>query len=381
MSALGLPDYTLATVSEASEGRRTLAWMVGDLDPVWESCPCPWRSTVRLSRAAWRELRADGTPAPDSQTLDIHFPSTRIPVRPARIGALLDGDEIGFHVDDARRMGISTWVFVNWDGIPAVLRARLSRNEDDRGFARLSYQTRVLLGIPRMPPGLLPELLAGPYPTDGTGHRLLVSQPDWDLPASSHWHRLKALRTRVGTWGDRAMAWLLRAPAVTLQTRDATPGEDTARTVRLPAEMFPLLGTQPGQEVYVSWGPGNRTIARALVSRPPNDDLSFPKPFAVGAKPSHLSPPPEFARIQIGAASRAALGIPRTTPVTVQRRTAPLLTLKLNELIVPVTALFIGFAADLRMPGWLVLLAGVIVLGLMVAPLRMRRPPLGRLPS
>ncbi|MFC7330014.1 hypothetical protein [Marinactinospora rubrisoli] len=378
MTALGLPDFTLVAVRHAATGRSVAAWLVGDERDVWDSSHRPWASTVHLSDDCRRALRADGPGLPPDDLL-LRFPHQRIPVRPAVIGNLLAGDEIGLHPDDARRLGVRGWAFVNNDGIPAALRVRLSSDDRDRGFARLSFQTRLLLDLPRAPAGLYPEVLVGPLPRTRDGRPLLVPEPHWHQRGTGHgasrWNLL-----RPAALLEAALVPALRSPSITFRTLEATPGEDTIGTVRLPEEVFPLLGTEPGKEVYLSWGPGNRAVATALAADPDHQEPSYTPPSIVGHRLDHLTRPPDFARIQIGAASRAALGIPRATVVTVRRRVLPLLMVHLNELIVPVTALFVALAADLRFSPWQLLFACIIILGLLVAPLRVRRPPKGRLP-
>jgi hypothetical protein len=161
------------------------------------------------------------------------------------------------------------------------------------------------------------------------------------------------------------------------RTVEASPGEDQMLTMRVPAALFPLLGTQPGKQVYVEWGPGNRAIATALAAHEPADE-DWPSIHAIGRGPSRVATAPSVAQLSVGVNTRAALGIPRVTVVIVRRRVTPLITNKLNELIFPATGLFIALAVNAKLHAWKLVLAVVIILGLLLFPLRIRRNPRGR---
>jgi hypothetical protein len=209
------------------------------------------------------------------------------------------------------------------------------------------------------------------YPVDDRGAPRLIAPVPW-TPTST-----QRATGAIGTWTDRITTSVLRAPGVVLRTTEATPGEDQALTVRIAAELFPLLGTSPGKQVYVEWGPGNRAIATALATRDETiDDL--PDFQIVGDRLSHATSLPAFAQIRIGAATRATLGIPRIAVITIRRRVVPLIIGRLNELIVPVTGLLIGIAAKVHFRAWAVIAGVLIILFLLLAPLRLRRPDLRR---
>ncbi|MFF5260292.1 hypothetical protein ACFY4C_15200 [Actinomadura viridis] len=77
--------------------------------------------------------------------------------------------------------------------------------------------------------------------------------------------------------------------------------------------------------------------------------------------------------------SRAALGVPRVSVVTVRRRVIPLIMGRLNELIVPSTALMVALTADIKLQAWPLVFTGALIVGLLLAPLRIRRNPRGRI--
>ncbi|MEW2354369.1 hypothetical protein [Spirillospora sp. NPDC029432] len=370
MTALGLPDHTLAAVTRGRTA--TAAWLVGSDNRRWRSCPTPWHSTVRLSAPVWNAL-GGRTPPAAGERVEITVRRERMPVLPARIERLLAGNEIGLHADDARRLGVRRWAFVNHGGIPALCRVRRTKEERDRGHVRLSYQTRMLLGIPPGEGGFAREVLVAAPPARGR-RRLRVREPRWG-DRGTRWP-VRAYRA-LGAAFERAAQGALRAPALTFRTLEAaTPGEDQAPTVRLAEELFPLLGTQPGKQVYVEWGPGNRTIATALpLGEVGRDD--WPDTYVVGRAVT-AERPPGVAVAGVGAMSRAALGVPRVAVVTVRRRVGPLIVAKLNELIVPSTALMVALTADIKLKAWSLVAAGVVITALLLAPLRLRRDPRGR---
>ena len=371
MAGLGLPDFVLATVSRPATGQTASAWVVGNAEEHWSDCPSPWHSTARTSGSLWRAL-SDEEVARSGEPLEIAIPTARLPIKGSRVEQMIADNEVGLHRDDAVRLGIHDWAVVNYSGLPAACRVRLLDASDDRGFVRVPFYARLLLGVPDWAPGLPPELLVYPFPTDDQGRPLIVPTPTWRQSRSAR------VRAFCGSWSDRIFAAVLRAPDVALRTVEAPPGEDQALTVRLPTDLFPLLGTEPGQHVYIEWGPRNRAIATALAAS--EDQNGLPPMQIVGDRLVLAPDVPSYAEIRVGAGTRAALGIPRLTVVTVRRRVTPLIVDRLNQLIVPVTGLFLGIAADVHVSLWLLALGALIIGMLLLAPLRARRPSPGRVP-
>ncbi|MBE1536410.1 hypothetical protein [Actinomadura algeriensis] len=372
MSDLGLPDLTLVTVRLEGGRRSVAAWLVGSDGGRWDTCPTPVDSTARLSAPVWRDLRTGADRPADGDRLEIVIAGTRVPVLPARIERVLSAAEVGLHRDDARRLGLRRWASVNHDGVPALCRVRRTRDDRDRGHVRLSYQARMLLNVPPGTEGARPEVLVGPPPARGR-RMLRVGEPRWS-DRGTRWPR--RLPRRAGTGAELAGRVLLRAPALCFRTIEATPGEDREQTVRLPEELFALLGTEPGKQVYLEWGPGNRTVATALPLGAIGDG-DWPQVRVAGHRGS-APRPPDVSVAAVGAVSRAALGVPRTTVVTVRRRVGPLVASRLHQLVVPTTALMVALTADIKLKAWDLALAGAVIVGLMLAPLRMRRNPRGR---
>jgi hypothetical protein len=288
---------------------------------------------------------------------------------------LLAGDELLLHREDAASLGLSDIAVINYDGIPGAFRISLSNDERDRGLARLSYQSRMLLGIGQRTFSFLPEISVVPALRSPRGSPLLVSEPQWDTKDKL---RIRWLR-KVDGWFEAVARSLLSAPEIAFRTVDALPGEDHACTVRLTADLFPLLGTQPGKQVYVAWGNRNTVVATALVA---DDPKLSPAQWASTDRVGYHSPRaraiPAFARLRVGAEIRASLGIPRTAVVTVRRRVTSLILSKLNELIIPATGLFIALNVDAKLKTWEVLLAIGVILALLLVPLRIRPNPRGR---
>jgi len=231
----------------------------------------------------------------------------------------------------------------------------------------------MLQAIPSPRNGSRPDTAISALPRDRTGKVLLVGAL---LPDGHKYGRLAAAMRRITGSVEGALRFAPRAPAISFRTIEAAPGEDQPMIVRITPEVFPLLGIQPGDQVHVEWGPGNRSVVVALERRPA--DAAWPDVEYVGHRPE--SPPslPGFAVIDLGAATRVTLGIPRVAVVTVRRRLTPLIMKKANQLIVPVAGLFLGLSVDARLSAWLLACAAVVILGLLIAPIRMRRPPRGR---
>jgi hypothetical protein len=368
LAALDIPEFCLVRLRRVSTNQTQAVWLVGDDDELWESCPTAWHATARLSNAAWRAYGA-GTIPRSGERLQLSHVSARMPAMPAHIEDVLPGDEVGLHRLDAATLGIGRWALLNHTGIPAVCRVRLLDEDRDRGVIRLSYQGRLLLGVSgnRVGPA---DVTVSPVPVDSRGRVLLVAEPRWFRGRQPRW-------SRVGAQCERLLAILLRAHGFAFRTVEASPGEDQMLAVRLPAGLFPLIGTQPGMQVVVEWGPGNRTVATALTAHEQAEE-HWPQIEAIGRRRPPTPTTPSVALVSLGVNTRAALGIPRATVVTVRRRVAPLVVNKLNELIVPITGLFIALAVNAKLHAWKLILAVVIILGLLLLPLRMRRNPRGR---
>lgn len=368
-AALGVPDFTLVVVRCGSARRRVSAWLIGNDDPSWYAIRTPWHRTVQFSVALWRDLSV----RPSRVECEMTVARPRMTVRPARLGSLLDSDEVGIHADDADRLGLDGWAVINHCGMPGAYRVRRSEDDRDAGILRLTYQSRMLQAIPSPRNGLRPDTTVSAVPHDRAGRVLLVGS----LLADGHKHsRLTTVGQRIAGAIEKTLRIVLRAPAVSFRTVEATPGEDQSMIARIRPELFPLLGIQAGDQVYVEWGPRNRSVVIALEQRPP--DTAWPDIEFVGHRPEPPPSLPDFAVIGLGATTRVALGIPRMAVVTVRRRVTPLIVKKANQLIVPVAGLFLGLSVDAHLAVWLLVCAAVVILGLMIAPIRMRRPPRGR---
>ena len=223
-----------------------------------------------------------------------------------------------------------------------------------------------------------PEITVAPPQTSARRRGLLVAEPRWVSPRGRKQGRGRISKLMQSS-GERCLASVLGAPHLTFRTIEAAPGEDQAMTVRIPEELFPLLGTHPGQQVYVEWGPRNRTIATALVSYKATE-ADRPSIHMIGRRPTHAGGVPALATVNLAAPTRAAIGVPRVTIVTIRRRIVPLIIGRLNELIIPATGVIIGLSADIRFKAWQLLSAVTVVVVLLLAPLRIRRSPRGRVP-
>lgn len=369
LAALGAPEYTLVVVQRGDAGPRVSAWLTGNDDPSWHACRAPWHRTAQFSVAMWRELAV----SPSRVECEMTVTRPRMTVRPARLGSLLDGNEVGIHAGDADRLGLDGWAVINHCGVPGAYRIRRSEDARDAGILRVPYQARMLQAIPSPRNGLRPDTVISALPRDRSGKVLLVGSLVPDGPRHG---RLAAVMRRIADTIEKALRLVLRAPAVSFRTVEATPGEDQSTIARIGPELFPLLGVQPGDQVYVEWGPGNRSVVIALEQHPA--DPAWPDVEYVGHRPE--SPPslPDFTVIGLGATTRVTLGIPRVAVVTVRRRLTPLIMKKANQLIVPVAGLFLGLSVDAHLAAWLLVCATVVILGLLIAPIRMRRPPRGR---
>jgi hypothetical protein len=368
LAALGVPEFCLVTLTRGSTEQTQAVWLVPDEGESWNDSPSPWHATARLSNVAWRAFGVDTTPR-SGERLRLSHRSARMTVMPAHVEDVLRGGEIGLHRLDAAKLGIDRWALLNHSGIPAICRVRLLDEDRDCGVARLSYHGRLLLGVHGGLAGQR-DITVSPLPVDTRGRRLLVAEPRW-----LRGHRPR--RDRVGAQCERLLSALLGAPGFAFRTVEASPGEDQMYSVRLPAGLFPLIGTRPGMQVFVEWGPGNRAVATALTAHGRTKE-DWPPVQAIGRRRSRPPTTPSVALVSLGVNTRSALGIPRAAVVTVRRRVTPLIVDKLNELIVPVTGLFIALAVNVKLHAWTLGLAVVVILGLLLLPLRMRRNPRGR---
>lgn len=375
-SELDIAELSVVTVTHHPSGRSFAAWAVGDEDEDWDTCETPPEHTARLSLAACRHL-LPYAPVRSGDSISVTFAGGRLPLWPAHIEGLLSGTEIGLHRADAEAIGIGRWAVVNHAGVPAMFQVRLLDEPRDLGVARLSYQARLLLGTTGAVRGH-PLIQVSPAPVDSSARPMPIPEPRW-VSAQGRPIPRRRVAKAFGSLAEAAAAGVLRAPGVALRTTEAGTGEDQAQTVRIHESLFPLLGTEPGKGVSIEWGPGNRAIATALVAEERDED--WPSIQMIGRRPQQVLRAPDTAVVRVGAATRASLGIPRVTTVTVRRRVVPLIIGRLNELIIPATGLMLAAASRLSLRPWHWIAAALVVALLLLAPLRARRNPRGRVPA
>lgn len=302
--------------------------------------------------------------------------------------ALVDDLPKSYEVDvngtNKRRLARrNKWALLSYDEVPMPVQLRERNIGKDK--IRISFPTRALI-----------------YPaSDLTGEKLSVEKLWLSEVVEDRLPFLARLRIRhpyVGSGGliiaivrrvthhigqlfESALRPILLAPIVVTRTTEALIGEDTYQVVRINAQIFPLLGIKPGDQVIVSWA-SRQIVATALEfletpANPVTTSLQRTDLHHTGTRPAIA---PHLA-IGITAPMRAALGIPRHTVVNVRRRLTPLILSRINELTIPVGGVLV---AALALPGviprWGIPISIVVVIALALISARYRLPPVGRWP-
>jgi hypothetical protein len=271
------------------------------------------------------------------------------------------------------------WGLLNYDEVPMPVRLR--QRKIDSNKIRISFPTRALI-----------------YPASDLGGEILQlsSVLEDRLPflvrlTIRHPYvgilglvvgLSKRLTHHVGQLFESILRPILLAPVVVTRTTEALIGEDTYQVVRINAQIFPLIGIKPGDQVIVSWA-SRQVVATALEFLEINSDpkvsttLQRTDLHHTGTR-SSIAP---HLAIGITAPMRASLGIPRHTVVNVRRRLTPLILGRINELTIPVGGLLL---AALALPGviprWGIGVSIIIVIALALISARYRLPPTGRWP-
>jgi hypothetical protein len=342
------------------------AWLYGRQDVA--------ENEVELSTRVRRRLGVDA-----GATIRVVVPRrAQLIVVPALIDRLPPADIVEVRENVCDYMGHHRWALLSHQGLTMPVRLRPARIRD--GEIRMSMLARSLVGFTSEPGAnatvQLSELPAESHRSPILGVRTLVSEREWH-----GWIGLPIFIARSTIQCFESLARLfLKAPKLCVRTTEALVGDDTNRVVRLASHVFPLLGLHPGDHVVVQWA-RRRTLAVAL-EKP--DYGATPRNL-----PRHVDPemqgipeniPAEYLTIGIAAEMRSALGIPRHTVVTIQRRVVPLVSRRLNELTIPVGGLLLAAATVKGLSRTAVAIGLVVIILLAMLPARHKTPPSGRWP-
>jgi hypothetical protein len=274
------------------------------------------------------------------------------------------------------------WGLLIYDEIPMPVRLRVRKIDATK--IRVSFPTRALIYPASNLNSEIDEILhLSSIIDDRLPFRvaLKIRHPSIGIPGFLVGLPRKLIH-HMGQFFELLLRPILLAPIVVTRTTEALIGEDTYQVVRLNAQIFPLLGIKPGDQVIVSWA-SRQVVATALEFVEPGTDAKVSTNLqrtdlhhtgTRGSIAPHLA-------IAITAPMRAALRIPRHTVVNVRRRLTPLILGRINELTIPVGGLLL---AALALPGvirkWGIAISIAIVIALALISARYRLPPPGRWP-
>ncbi|HEX7155231.1 MAG TPA: hypothetical protein VF618_27425 [Thermoanaerobaculia bacterium] len=369
-------------VLEAASGMRLMVERDGLRVGVWVSSTDDLPQKVpegrRRDDMVWLSRRARVLLHVDDEIgclVDVHAPEGEsFAVRPALVDDLPRVSEVDIAAGEVRRFG--RWALAYSGGISIPLRLRARRTLT--GEARFSRLMRTLARI------------------DGDKHpRIRLTRY---LPEKLHWRDELCGRTSLTGWGGVVVAFLRRlsrfagwlaeivlrrlfeAPPLAMATIEAQLGDDTNRVVRIPAEIFDILGIKAGDDVFVEWA-DQRVIAVAHQSFDDDErDTIAPATVDTWGMEREVSASARHLVIGVGAQLRGELRIPRRTIVNVRRRVTGIFLRRMNELTVPVGGLLLAAAAIKDFPVVYVVVGTVIVTILAMLPARYRVPPRGRWP-
>jgi hypothetical protein len=250
-------------------------------------------------------------------------------------------------------------------GIAAPVRVRV--REVPKGQARTTLAFRVLLNLPESDATIqLARLDTRPFRT--LDRRGATDAARLGLVAHA-WNRARRLT-------EHGLAPALGAPRIAMRGAPAVVGDDVARVVRLPPSSFPLLGLEPGGRVIVEWADrGVAAIALELGETSSDTDLDVIREARKAGGIDHETGTSYEAtvthlRVRMTAGLRADLGIPRRSVVTVRRSLPPLIGRQLQLLAIPLTGIFIAIFTLDGFEWWMAVVAALLALLLVVAPVR-----------
>jgi hypothetical protein len=303
-----------------------------------------------------------------------------LPAAVALVDDLPNSHEVDVSLSIKRRIARNrNWALLILDEVPMPVRLRARDISSDK--IRVSFPTRALIYPSEKPDSEILQLSS--FLTDKIPllDRLRRRHPPGGFLRLC-WELIKLLIHNIGYWFELFLRPILRSPIVALTTSDALVGEDTYRVVRLNAQIFPLLGIVPGEQVIINWA-SNRVVATAL-ELPPNcveqpELLSSIQRTDLHRTGSRNSVAPQLT-VKLTAPMRANLGVPRYTVVTVRRRLTPIVLARLNQLTIPIGGLLLAALAIPNLSSRTIWASVIAVIALALISARYRMPPHGRWP-
>jgi hypothetical protein len=252
-----------------------------------------------------------------------------------------------------------------YGGVAVPVRVRLRAVQE--GKVRTTHAFRVLLGLPESGASIrLARLDTAPF-------RALERHGATD---AARLGRIDHARNRTRRLVESGLAPLLGAPKIAMRGAPAVTGDDVARVVRLPPSSFPLLGLAPGDRVLVEWADrGVVAVALEVGDTSSEAELELIRSARRAGGIDHETGTAyegtvRHLRVRMTAGLRADLGIPRKSVVTIRRSLPPVLGKQLQLLVIPLTGISIAIFTLPGLRWWMAVVAVVVAVTLVVAPVR-----------
>ena len=253
------------------------------------------------------------------------------------------------------------------DGSKFAVEVGNSRDE----FVRIGFTLRTLLNCPKGEKISLhkPELKELTHLDDGFSLGLF-----------------KRTWRHLDSWQESALESVLGAPTSTFRTSMAYPGDDDRFLVRIHPSLFPRLGIRPGDHVFIE-RLGRKIVVVAFEEHLEDEFKSsahLKRNQAEGLETKDLPEDfPMYLIIRVSPRARNALGIPRNdvaSIVRVIRRIRTQIVSEFNKMILPIALLVIGILPTGLSLLWklgLILAIVPLIIGVALAPLKIRQTPKG----
>ena len=197
---------------------------------------------------------------------------------------------------------------------------------------------------------------------------------------------LRKIWRKIDSAQEELLALSLGSPTSIFKTRMTNAGDDDRYLVRMHPSLFPRLGINPGDHVFVERA-GRKIVAIAFEEQL---DESFQNPSghvksqAVGKDTRELPEDfPLYLIMRVSPQAREALGISKrdvNSIVRVRRRVRTKIVSEFNKMILPIVLLLLGINPSglnliTKVAIVIIVIPSIILVGL--APLKIRRTPKG----
>lgn len=200
------------------------------------------------------------------------------------------------------------------------------------------------------------------------------TRPHSWVKSAKRWLVLRPIET-ADLVSEVILRFLLRSPSLAVRTIQMEPGADDESRIRLHPVALDLLGIQSGDQVFVSWGWGQRAAVALLGHDESDPEARTAVRHSQAADTAEQDDPhvPSTLLARLSLPARIGSGLPPHTVVTVRRRLRPLVGRHINLLSVPLVGVLLAAASIQGIRGWQIAVVAAGAGFLALRPLRKSR--------